>query len=166
MYRRILVPVDGSATSICGLDEAIKLATLTGASIRLVHVLDRLVFLSGETYSADVFGVLKEAGAQILEQMKARVVAAGVEASTYLSEILPGRVCDVVAEQARAFDADLIVLGTHGRRGIGRLLVGSDAEQIVRVANVPALLVRAPSGAAAPLGAESGAKKTVTAVPA
>jgi nucleotide-binding universal stress UspA family protein len=58
-----------------------------------------------------------------------------------------------VIEQAKAWGADLIVIGTHGRRGVGRLLLGSDAEQIVRMAPVPVLLVRAPEvkeGTAAP----------------
>ena len=143
MYKRILVPVDGSPTSIRGLDEAIALAKMGGGSIRLVHVLDRIVFASGgETYTGDVFGLLKEVGEQVLQQMKEHAAAAGTEVSTYLSEVQPGRVCDVVVEQAKAFGADLIVLGTHGRRGVSRLLVGSDAEQIVRVAPVPVLLVR------------------------
>ena len=144
MYKRILVPVDGSPTSTRGLDEAIRLAKLTGASIRLVHVLDQMVFMTGmETYTLDVIGILKEAGERIVQEMKARVAAGGIEATSFVSEALAGRVCDVVAEQAKAFDADLIVLGTHGRRGVGRWLIGSDAEQIVRNASVPVLLVRA-----------------------
>ena len=146
MYQRILVPVDGSATSIRGLDEAIRLAKLTGASLHLVHVLDRPVFLGLDAYHTDVFGALRREGAAVLEQMKARVVAAGVDVTTFVSEVLPGRVCDVVIEQAKASGADLIVLGTHGRRGIGRVLLGSDAEQIVRVASTPVLLIRAPDG--------------------
>jgi len=147
MYKRILVPVDGSPTSIRGLDEAIGLAKLGGGSVRLVHVLDRVVFPGGETYTVDVFGLLREAGERILQKMKAHAAAAGIDASTFLSEVLPGRVCDVVVEQAKQFGADLIVLGTHGRRGVSRLLVGSDAEQIVRVAPVPVLLVREASAA-------------------
>ena len=157
MYKRILAPVDGSPTSIRGLDEAIKLAKLTGASIRLVHVLDQLMFVGVDTYTVDVFGILKEAGERIMQEMKARVVAAGIDASTFVSGILPGRVCDVVLEQAKDFDADLIVVGTHGRRGVGRLLIGSDAEQIVRLATVPVLLVRAPQGSA-----PAGTAKTAT----
>ena len=149
MYKRILVPIDGSPTSVRGLDEAIALAKLCGASLRLVHVLDRVAFAGGETYTVDVFGLLREAGERIVQQMKARAAAAGIEASTFLSEVLPGRVCDVVVEQAKEFGADLIVLGTHGRRGVSRLLVGSDAEQIVRVAPVPVLLVRAADATAA-----------------
>jgi len=142
MYKRILVPVDGSPTSIRGLDEAIGLAKLGGGSVRLVHVLDRVVFPGGETYTVDVFGLLREAGERILQKMKAHAAAAGIDASTFLSEVLPGRVCDVVVEQAKEFGADLIVLGTHGRRGVRRLVLGSDAEQVVRTASVPVLLVR------------------------
>ena len=154
MYKRILVPVDGSPTSIRGLDEAVRLAKLTGASIRLVHVLDQLVFMTGmETYTLDVIGILKESGQRIVQEMKARVAAGGVDATTFVSDALRGRVCDVVADQAKEIDADLIVLGTHGRRGVGRLFLGSDAEQIVRNATVPVLLVRA-----APEPGAAGAK--------
>ena len=149
MYKRILVPIDGSSTSIRGLDEAIALAKLCGASLRLVHVLDRVPMPAGETYTVDVFGLLREAGERIVQQAKARAAAAGLDVSTFLSEVLPGRVCDVVVEQAKESGAELIVLGTHGRRGVSRLLVGSDAEQIVRVAPVPVLLVRSASGSTA-----------------
>jgi len=143
MYKRILVPVDGSATSTRGLDEAIKLAKLSGASLHLVHALDQFVFIgTGETYSADVFGALKEAGEQILMQGTERVAASGIPVTTFLSGPLPGRVCDVICEQVLESGADLIVIGTHGRRGIGRLLMGSDAEQVLRMAPVPVLLTR------------------------
>jgi len=164
MYKRILVPVDGSPTSTRGLDEAISLARLTGAGIRLVHVLDQLAFTTGlEAYSVDVFGILKDAGEKILQQMKARAAAAGVDATTYLSEPLAGRVCDVVVDQAKAFGADLIVLGTHGRRGMGRLFLGSDAEQILRSATVPVLLIHSTDapGAALATAAAGAADGTV-----
>jgi nucleotide-binding universal stress UspA family protein len=142
MYKRILVPIDGSATSMRGLDEAIKLAKLSGASIHLVHVLDQFLFGTGETYTVDVFGLQKEAGERILGQGKERVAAGGVPVTTFVSEPMPGRVCDIVCDQAHKAGADLIVLGTHGRRGIGRLLMGSDAEQVLRLAPVPVLLIR------------------------
>ena len=161
MYKRILVPVDGSPTSVRGLDEAIGLAKLGGASLHLVHVLDRVVFAGGETYTVDVFGMLREAGVRILQEAKARAAAAGIDASTFLSEVLPGRVSDVVVEQAKASGADLIIVGTHGRRGVSRLFVGSDAEQIVRVAPVPVLLVRG-AGGAAPATSASGVAEVAT----
>jgi len=145
MYQRILVPVDGSPTSMRGLDEAIRLARLVGGSLHLVNVLDQPVILGIDSYHTDVFGALRKAGAEVIDEAKARCRAAGVAATSFVSDVLPGRVSEVVVEQARASAADLIVLGTHGRRGIGRVLMGSDAEQILRAAATPVLLVRAAS---------------------
>lgn len=151
MYQRILVPIDGSPTSSRGLDEAIRLAILTGATLRLLHVLDDLVFVTGfepgATYTKDVLPRIRNAGESILMSGKARVVAAGLTADTLLIECFATRTSEVVIAQAQSWKADLIVLGTHGRRGIGRLLMGSDAEQIVRGATVPVLLVRAEEDA-------------------
>lgn len=147
MYQRILVPIDGSPTSTRGLDEAIRLAKLTGATLRLLHVLDELVFATGfetgATYTHDVLPRIKKVGESILMDGKARAVAAGVTVDTLQVECFATRTSEIVIAQAQTWKADLIVLGTHGRRGIGRLLMGSDAEQIVRGATVPVLLVRA-----------------------
>jgi nucleotide-binding universal stress UspA family protein len=150
MYQRILVPIDGSATSTKGLDEAIKLAKLTGASLRLIHVVDELTFATGfetyDTFANDVIPLMKEAGETILEHGRARAAAAGVGVDTRLFETLAARLSEVVVEQVKDWNADLVVIGTHGRRGVDRLFLGSDAEQIVRTAPVPVLLVRAPLG--------------------
>jgi nucleotide-binding universal stress UspA family protein len=149
MYQRILVPFDGSATSSRGLDEAIGIATLTGASLRLIHMLDILEFTSGfETaavYTDHVVPFMRRAGEEILQGGKARAENAGVRADTVLLDGMKTRLCDAVAEQARAWGAELIVIGTHGRRGVGRMLLGSDAEQIARTSIAPVLLVRAPN---------------------
>lgn len=148
MYQRILVPVDGSATSTCGLDEAVKLARLTGASLRLIHVVDTLTLSTGllpsAYYADEVPPRNKEIGEQILAQAGNRVRASGVKFDTFLATSLLPRVSEAVVEQAKNWNADLIVIGTHGRRGVGRVLLGSDAEQIIRMAPVPVLLVRAP----------------------
>ena len=148
MYTHILVPVDGSPTSNRGLDEAVKLAQLTGAKLRLIHVIDELVYAVGMdgmgTMAADLLPLLREGGEQILAKCRARVEASGVAVDTVLSDGYVGRVCDRVVAEAAAWHADLIVLGTHGRRGVGRVLLGSDAEQIVRLAMTPVLLVRSP----------------------
>jgi len=153
MYQRILVPYDGSPTSSRGLDEAIQLAALTNASLRLVYMVDDLLFLSGfETYpvcASDMLPLMREAGDKILRDGKARAQRAGVKADTVLLEGVAPRLADLVVEQVKAWGADLVVIGTHGRRGVGRLLLGSDAEQVVRSATVPVLLVRAPEAAAA-----------------
>ena len=60
-----------------------------------------------------------------------------------LKDSFAGRVCDLVVAEAGSWPADMIVLGTHGRRGVGRMLMGSDAEAIVRSAPIPVLLIRA-----------------------
>lgn len=146
MYQRILVPVDGSATSNLGLDEAVKLAKLTGGRVRLVHVVDQMPFLfAAEGYaamSADVLGMLKDAGQKILDAARERVEKEGVSVEAKLFEGLDSRLCDRILEQIESWQADVIVLGTHGRRGARRMLLGSDAEHIVRAATVPILLVR------------------------
>ena len=146
MYQRILVPVDGSATSSRGLDEAIKLAKLTGAELRLVHVVDVLTFATGfepyGVYASDVIPIMREAGWKILNQAMTHVCEQGVKVDGKLFDSLAHRVSDTVVEQAKTWAADLIVIGTHGRRGMKRLVLGSDAEQILRMATVPVLLVR------------------------
>ena len=149
MYQRILVPVDGSSTSKRGLDEAIRIAKSTQGRLRLVHVIDELSFaLAMDAYSGhagDWLGVLRENGAEILATAKATAQAAGVEAETVLHDNFSSKVHERVAAEAAQWPADLIVLGTHGRRGVGRLVMGSSAEYIVRYAAVPVLLVREPN---------------------
>jgi nucleotide-binding universal stress UspA family protein len=150
MYQRILVPFDGSVTSGRGLDEAIKLAELCGASLRILHVVNELGTISGlescAAYSAEVISLLHEGGLEILANGKARVAAAGVAVDTRLVENFSMRLSDVVAEEALVWKADVIVIGTHGRRGVRRMVLGSDAEAILRTSPVPVLLVRAPEG--------------------
>ncbi len=146
MYKRILVPVDGSATSSKGLEEAIRLAKLTGASLELVNVVDEMSLAFGveayATYSQDVLSALREGAREILEKAQQRAASAGVGVDTKAIETFGARVADLIVDEAVATKADLIVIGTHGRRGVGRLLLGSDAEQILRLAPVPVLLVR------------------------
>lgn len=146
-YNRILVPVDGSATSKAGLREAIALAKGQGASLQLVHVADQhYIALMGMESSASGMSQMmegvKRAGRGILKSAQAMADKAGVKASSVLLETLTGPAADLIVKQAKKSGADLIVLGTHGRRGVRRLLMGSDAEQVVRNSPVPVMLVR------------------------
>lgn len=154
-YHQILVPVDGSPTSEKALDEAIRLAELSGARLRLVHVVDELSYVNGfesaMNYVNEVIPVMREAGEKLLAHDRKKAEDKGVSADCVLVMDGPGRIFDHVNEQARLAKADLIVVGSHGRRGIGRVLLGSDAEQIVRHAPVPVLVVRADDAAAAPV---------------
>ncbi len=145
MYDRILVPVDGSATSKSGLREAIALAKLTGGRIKLLHVFEMPVLGIGSEAALmrgeDIYNVARDAGQAVLSAAAASVSAAGVEVEQRLVDSGGKRLCDHVAESARSWSASLIVLGSHGRRGLQRVLLGSDAEQILRHAPVPVLLV-------------------------
>lgn len=152
MYKKILVPIDGSATSNHALDTAVALAKTFGANLRLVHVIEEMAYLTGYDplggYSGDLIGIMRESGSKVLADAVARAKAAGVDADTMLFDRLGERLAETVAHSAKDWGADLIVLGTHGRRGVGRLLMGSGAEQIIRLAPVPVLVVRDESPAA------------------
>ncbi|HEX7404230.1 MAG TPA: universal stress protein [Usitatibacter sp.] len=147
MYKKIFVPIDGSPTAARGLDEAIKVAQLTGASLRLIHVIELLNFTTCiepvGIYASDAIAVMTKAGADVLERGKFHAAAKGIAVETALLDNLTLRVSEQVIDQAKTWNAELIVIGTHGRRGVGRLMLGSDAEEIVRKAPVPVLLVRA-----------------------
>ena len=149
MYQRILVAVDGSPTSLRGLDEAIKLAKSSGGRLMLVHVVNELL-MTGDVvpsiYYDSIVQSLRESGIKVLEQTAAIVRHADVACDPQLIETLGGRVADQIVKQARDWSADLIVMGTHGRRGLERLAMGSDAELVLRLSHVPVLLVRDQAG--------------------
>ncbi len=149
MYQRILVPVDGSATSGFGLQEALRLAALTGGRLRLVHVIDELPSaLALDAYAGHAGDRVKELridGARILAEAKATAIAAGAKVDAVLHDGFKGTVHEWVIADAEQWHADLIVLGTHGRHGVERLMLGSSAENILRSATIPVLLVRAPA---------------------
>ena len=145
-YRKILVAVDGSVASNKGLREAIRLAKDERAQLVLVHVVNEFyafATLDGYAPGADLLPALKETGRRILAKAQAAAKTAGVKATSVLRERIGGPAADVIVPEARRQRADLIVLGTHGRRGVRRLVLGSDAELVVRNSPVPVLLVRA-----------------------
>jgi nucleotide-binding universal stress UspA family protein len=147
MYSKILVPIDGSAPSKLALDEAIKLAHSLKASIRLLHVVDIWSLLTSEATAASydtLFEMMRRDGAQLLQDAAATVSRVVINVETNLVEAPDVQVGECIVRKAREYAADLIVCGTHGRRGVRRLLMGSDAEYIVRHSPVPVLLVRTP----------------------
>jgi nucleotide-binding universal stress UspA family protein len=145
MYKRILVPIDGSKTAALGLREAIRLAKDQGAALRVIHVVDKMAII-GVTEAGmnprPVLAKLARSGRAVLGEARRSAKKLGVQADTELFEPVTKRVADAVLREAKRWRADLIVMGTHGRRGMPRLVLGSDAEQVVRLAQVPVLLVR------------------------
>jgi nucleotide-binding universal stress UspA family protein len=150
MYKRILIPVDGSDTSNKALTAALQLARDASAQVRLIHVVDELAYLRGyeayAAYSAELIEVAQKVGNKILEDAMAIAQAAGVEVDQVLFEKYGEYLGETVADAAKRWNADLIVVGTHGRRGVGRMFLGSGAEQIIRLAPVHVLVVRAQEG--------------------
>lgn len=147
MYRRILVPVDGSVISTLGLRHAIALAKSQRARLRVLNVLDEKLIVPalGGYSEADVKAILSgmsAAGRDAVEDAAALASKSGVKPETAVVEGRGRLVSEVIVGDAKRWRADLIVMGTHGRRGFNRLLMGSDAERVLSDAPVPVLLVR------------------------
>ena len=149
-YKRILVAVDGSAASTNGLREAIRLAAAERAKLCILHVVNDYVVMAsmgGVAPPTDLGPLLRESGERVLARAKALAAKQGLKPVAVLREVLSGPAAESIVREAKKQRADLIVLGTHGRRGLRRLVLGSDAEQVVRTAPVPVLLVRARANA-------------------
>jgi len=142
MYRRILVPVDGSPTSNKALVAALEMAREGGGRVRLVHVVDELAYLTGFEPSAIIIDTVRTQAQKVATAALEIANAAGVPAESDVIDRPGDRLGDVVAAEARKWEADLIVVGTHGRRGFSRALLGSGAEQVIRMAPVPVLVIR------------------------
>ena len=145
MYKQLLVPVDGSEASMLGLAEAIKIAKSDGSKLHLVHVVDELIPLGTDLpgrYIDQFLEALRARGKEILGKSERVVFEHALRCEGVMLETIGGRAADAIVEHAKQCKADLIVMGTHGRRGLRRLALGSDAELVVRSAPVPVLLVR------------------------
>ena len=147
MYKRILVAIDGSHSSELALHEAIKLAKAMEGQLRLVHVVDEVSanwYAAGYANPAEIWEYMAKSGRDILAKTAAAAAEAEVRADTKMIEITTSgrRIPELIAEEADAWPADLIVVGTHGRRGLSHVFMGSVAEGIVRVSAKPVLLVR------------------------
>ena len=146
MFSSILCPVDFSDLSALALRRAIAMAGESRAHLTLLHVTDPLL-----DAAARAAGTEDTIASQTQDELKALLHAVspdGVKASMTV-EVAVGDPAQEIVRQAFTCGADLIVMGTHGRRGLSRALMGSDAEMVVREARVPVLLVRSPERPAA-----------------
>jgi len=143
-YKRILVPVDGSPTSAKGMAEAIKIAKEGRAKLLLLHVVEEYAAFAVPEAGMNIAPMLegmRQAGERTLARMARSAERAGAHPQSVLVENFGARVADTIVAQSKRLRADLIVMGTHGRRGVGRVLLGSDADVVVRYSPVPVLLV-------------------------
>lgn len=147
MYERILAAIDDSATSKLALREAALLAKAHNSTLRLVHVIDgtyAYTALQSPREMVDRQAALRKVGEAALNDAATTASALGVNAETALLTVVEAsdRVYDAIEQEAERWPADLVVIGTHGRRGFRRLLLGSVAEGLIRVTTKPVLLIR------------------------
>jgi len=147
MYGQILVAIDESATSDLALQEAISLAKDLKAALRILHVLDvspAYLTVDSPYPFMEYQKAIQEAGEKLLANRVSKARHAGVKVDSKLIaiEMYGERIYDVIEEQSKQWPADLIVIGTHGRRGARHLMLGSVAEGLIRVATKPVLLIR------------------------
>jgi nucleotide-binding universal stress UspA family protein len=143
LFKRIVVAIDGSSTSRLALREAIKIAKDQQSDLRIVLVVDA-VMLAADALPYDLVEEERKAGDLVLQKAATAARKAGVEAQTVRLEVqsVQDRIADEISRNARSWRADLIVIGTHGRRGLSRLFIGSVAESLIRIAPARVLLIR------------------------
>jgi nucleotide-binding universal stress UspA family protein len=148
MYKHILVAVDESNASKRALAEAVKLAGAQNAQLRLINVVDQSLSRFGEhgwassTKTQEVLDMLRETSVKILDEALHFCREAGLEVQTAMPKTADVDVANKIVEEAEQWPADLIIMGTHGRSGVQRLVLGSVAAAVVHRARVPVMLVR------------------------
>lgn len=144
MYERILVPLDGSKLAEVALPHAIAQAKQSGGTLLLLRALppmtaaavaEAAAYLDWERIRADVAAEAR----RYLEGVRARLAAENLNAQI---EIVDGEPADAIIDAAERHGVDLIVMATHGRSGLGRWVLGSVADRVVRAAKAPVLLIR------------------------
>ena len=149
MFKCVLVAVDGSSPSTAGLKSAAQLAKDQKARLVVLHVVDdgmATVNYEGvyvpASYVDSYIRAIQENGEKVLDKAVSSARKSGIDVDPAMMHARNRTVARAILDQAKKCSADVIVLGTHGRRGFQRVLMGSDAEAVVREASVPVLLVR------------------------
>ena len=148
MFKHILVPVDGSSTSLAAIDKAIGLGKAFGSAVTAIYVIDPYPFTgvgADFAYGQDQYlAAAKSEASAAMDAAKQRLQQGGVAADTRVVE--SHTVWRGVLEAADAVGADLIVMGSHGRRGLEKLVLGSVAQSVLSHTRITTLVVRAPEG--------------------
>lgn len=145
LYKRILVALDGSETSHLALIEAIELSKSLKATLGIVYVIDELPMIYSSEGLVDMGALSQTHGQQILDEAKMNCEKNNISSEIFLEKISPvgsKKVSEKIIEKAQSWHANLLVIGTHGRRGFNRILLGSVAEETARISTIPILLIR------------------------
>ncbi|ODR81055.1 universal stress protein UspA [Haladaptatus sp. W1] len=138
MYERILLPTDGSVSTDKAVEQALNLADAYDASLHVLSVVDRTI-VPPDVRSDILYDELEDECAAAVSDVEAAANESGVDVETTVLRGTPHR---VILDYADKNDIDCIVMGTHGRRGLDRYLLGSVTEKVVRLSEVPVLTVR------------------------
>jgi nucleotide-binding universal stress UspA family protein len=143
LYRRILLPVDDSEATREGLRELASFVSQEAHEVCLIHVVQ---MRSEESYPEGtvgdmMLGPLREAGNRVLDSAHAKLAEQGILADRILAEAHRETAAELIGKYARQWQADLIVMGTHARHGVVRLVLGSQTAEVVRASPVPVLVV-------------------------
>ncbi len=141
MYDDILVPTDGSESATEAARNAVELATQFDATIHALYVID-IGAMWPDAYEGNVLNDLETRGKKAVERVRERAEEEGVAVTDDV--VTGGHPHRVILDYVDENDIDCIVMGTHGRRGLDRYLLGSVTERVVRLADVPVLTVHAP----------------------
>ncbi|HEX7683023.1 MAG TPA: universal stress protein [Trinickia sp.] len=146
MYRNIMLAVDGSTSSKRAIEEAVRIASLAHAKIHAVYVVDKsALFNYGGYYDPQaLLEALRRDGQAALGQVREALGAAGVTGDEKIveTESMADDVATCLQRYADGHAIDLVVMGTHGRRGVPRLVLGSVSERFLRFSTCPVMLVR------------------------
>ncbi|HKM14155.1 MAG TPA: universal stress protein [Candidatus Methanomethylophilaceae archaeon] len=140
-FDKILVPTDGSEYTKAAAKKAMELAKLSGGEVTALYVMDQTIFTNVpmDTAVMNVYRTLESEGNSALDYVKNLGKEYDVKVNTELVEGVPVK---VILEMSK--DYDIIVIGTLGRTGISKLLMGSVAEKVVRASKCPVMVVRSP----------------------
>lgn len=145
MYQHILVPVDGSELAQRALREAVQLARALSARMRVIHIVSSTPWITqgSPEVMEEFITQMRSTGESIIREAKTVARSADIQVDDRLIDTIGERAGKYIVAEANDWPAELIVCGTHGRSGLNRLLMGSDAEYVVRHSPVPVLLIRA-----------------------
>jgi len=139
MYDEILVPTDGSPASEAAIEHAIDLAAQYGARLHALYVVDGAAYSTLEAGSEIVVEALRSEGETATQRVADAAADAGTDTTT---TVTTGTAYQSIRDYVAENGIDMIVMGTHGRKGLDRYLLGSVTERVVRTADVPVLTVR------------------------
>ncbi|MCO8245610.1 MULTISPECIES: universal stress protein [unclassified Haladaptatus] len=138
MYERILLPTDGTPSTERAIEQALELADMCGASIHVLSVVDKTI-VPTDVRADILYDELESECAEAVAEVEAAANEAGIDVETMIEHGTPYK---IILDYVDEHDIDCIVMGTHGRKGLDRYLLGSVTAKVVRLSKIPVLTVR------------------------